>query len=83
LTSLQELMLLKIALNKHSVIDGEEPSDYSQTYSYAEYVIESTLDRAVFNSLKRLKWVSEENTAVANEVVVGLTELGFEQFIDI
>ncbi|MDD4242834.1 MAG: hypothetical protein PHG08_00845 [Bacilli bacterium] len=77
MTKLQEQMLLKIALNPHTVVDGQEPNSCIDTLVLESYVIESPIDTPVFNSLLKFDWVFNDGG------LIGLTELGFEVFVDL
>ena len=82
MTSQQEAMLNKIALNKNNLVNGKEPKTHQEASVYKDYIIESPIDRAVIGALFRFKWV-EQFTDEDGDEIIQLTEDGFEQFIEL
>lgn len=75
----QEALLNKIALNKHSAVNGKEPNKAEDTKVPIEFVLESNLDRVTITSLFRFKWVTLND----KDDTIALTELGFQIFEEI
>ena len=77
MTSLQEQMLNKIALNKNNLVLGEEPENCYQTLVFKQDVLSSPMDQAVITSLLRAGLIIEEDDTIQ------LTEQGFRIFEDL
>ncbi len=82
MTKQQEALLNKIALNKNNLVDGKEPKTHNDTSVYKDYVIETALDKASLVALLRFKWVTEFADE-DGDLILQLTELGYQQFEEI
>lgn len=75
-TELQVAMLVKIAEDLHTPLNGEVPDNHEDATTFAEMVIESAQDKGVFTSLMNagLVWHLKDG----KDSTCGLTGKGFE-----
>jgi hypothetical protein len=83
MTPLQEAIMNKSALNEYTSVNGAEPQSAAETETWAEMIIESPTDKGVFTSLQNQGLVWYNVGPQKREEVVGLTEKGFQIFLEL
>jgi hypothetical protein len=78
-TKLQAEMIINIAENEFTAINGAEPKLLEDIdWVWADCVIENSIDKGVFTSLLNAKLVNHRGKG--SDSVVTLTDLGFEEY---
>ena len=79
-TKLQNDMLIKIARNELTEINGAEPVTADQARTFADCIIEDSQDKGVVTSLQNAGLVFVDTYKNKRDNVVGLTEKGFAAY---
>ena len=79
MTPLQTAMLIKIAENELSPLNGAKPEYVEDATTWADCVIETAEDKGVFTSMINEGLVYHSGGAKA-DAAVGLTKKGFEAY---
>jgi glycine cleavage system H lipoate-binding protein len=76
MTELQKRMIIKIATDDYTPINGAVPTCREDAETWLEMIVETPEDKGVFVSLKNAGMIW--NDGGGKEAVIGLTDKGFE-----
>ena len=77
-TQLQTKMIVAIAEDLHTPLNGDVPECKEDAHTYAEMIIETAQDKGVFTSLLNAGMVW--HVADGRDSICGLTDAGFAEY---